>query len=155
MSQRPEIILRGVTEADLPILFEFQREPEANEMAAFPARSEIEFFRHWRERILVNPDVIMQAIEWDGQLVGHVAAFNRDGRRLIGYWIGKRYWGRGLATAAVTEFLASRETTRPLSAFVAVRNVASFRVLQKCGFRQAGKAIRASDGIDELRMELR
>ena len=33
-----EIRLREVTEADLPILFEHQREPEANRMAAFPAR---------------------------------------------------------------------------------------------------------------------
>ncbi len=40
--------LRDVTEDDLPILFEHQREPDANRMAAWPARSHGAFMAHWR-----------------------------------------------------------------------------------------------------------
>ena len=39
-------VLRDVTEADLPILFEYQREPEANRMAAFPPREFIVGFNY-------------------------------------------------------------------------------------------------------------
>ena len=41
---------------------------------------------------------------------------------LVGYWIGRRDWGRGIATRALALFL-ERVTTRPLYAFVAVNNV--------------------------------
>jgi RimJ/RimL family protein N-acetyltransferase len=149
----PEILLRNVVETDLPLLFAFQREPEACQMVVWRPREEAEFYEHWRNNILANPEVIMQAVEWDNHLVGHVAAFTRDGRRLIGYWFGKRYWGRGIATAAVRAFLVAKEKTRPLSAFVAVENPGSFRVLQKCGFRHVEDLV-GSDGVEERRLEL-
>ena len=52
--------------------------------------------------------------------------------------IGKEYWGKGVATAALSAFL-TRVTDRPLSARVAKDNVGSLRVLQKCGFVIAGE----------------
>jgi RimJ/RimL family protein N-acetyltransferase len=53
---------------------------------------------------------------------------------LVGYWIGKEYWGRGIATAALQEFLTHLKM-RPLHAYVAKHNKASIRVLEKCGFK--------------------
>ena len=44
------------------------------------------------------------------------------------------HWGKGVATKAVSAFLRQVET-RPLYAHVAKHNVASLRVLEKCGFR--------------------
>ena len=58
----------------------------------------------------------------------------RSGEREVGYWIGKEYWGRGIATRALSESLDYLQT-RPLYARVARHNVASIRVLHKCGFR--------------------
>jgi RimJ/RimL family protein N-acetyltransferase len=55
-------------------------------------------------------------------------------RHATPYWIGRSYWGRGIATAALSAFLAV-ERSRPLNAHVASDNVASRRVLEKCGFR--------------------
>jgi RimJ/RimL family protein N-acetyltransferase len=48
--------------------------------------------------------------------------------------IDRAFWGRGIATAALSAFL-SLEQTRPLHAGVAKHNIASIRVLQKCGFK--------------------
>ena len=31
--------------------------------------------------------------------------WEQDGRRLIGYWVGMEFWGRGLATRALAEFV--------------------------------------------------
>lgn len=76
-----------------------------------------------------------------------------EGQREIGYWIGKEYWGRGIATEALAAFLLL-ETRRPLLAYAARDNVASIRVLEKCGFVRSGegKAFANARGmeIDEV-----
>ncbi|MEV7013010.1 GNAT family protein [Streptosporangium sp. NPDC051022] len=59
-------------------------------------------------------------------------------RRFIGYVFGRPYWGRGVGTRALTLFL-QREKARPLYADPFVGNTASVRLLEKCGFRRAGK----------------
>src|SRR5690606_23382047 len=71
--------------------------------------------------------------------------------RLVGYWIGRAYWGRGVATAALTELVATHERTRPLHAYVARDNAGSVRVLEKCGFRRVrGLVTVGPDGVEEL-----
>src|SRR4051794_4604110 len=97
--------LRDVTEADLPILFEHQREPEATWMAAWPARDHDAFMTHWRTKVLPIPANKKKTIVLDGgEVAGNILSWEQDGKRLIGYWIGKAYWGRGVATLALTEF---------------------------------------------------
>jgi RimJ/RimL family protein N-acetyltransferase len=56
----------------------------------------------------------------------------------ISYWLGKDYWGKGVATAALSAFLDHVEM-RPLYARVAKDNLASQRVLEKCGFTVDGE----------------
>jgi RimJ/RimL family protein N-acetyltransferase len=52
---------------------------------------------------------------------------------MVGYWLGKAYWGRGIASSALALFLDD-ERHRPLLATVAAHNVGSRRVLEKAGF---------------------
>jgi len=146
-------MLRDVREDDLPIFFEHQREPEANRMAAFPARERDEFMLHWRTKVMGNPAGRKRAIVVDGRVVGNIVSWDGAGRRLVGYWIGREYWGRGVATAALSEFL-QEEPTRPLCAYVALHNHGSIRVLQKCGFRQVGGVRAGPDGVEEYLFEL-
>jgi RimJ/RimL family protein N-acetyltransferase len=127
-----KILLRDVVEADLPTLFEHQMDPEANRMAAFTPRNKDEFFVHWN-KILVDDTVAKKTILFNGQVAGSIVSFERDGEREVGYWIGREYWGRGIATKALSVFL-DHVKARPLFAHVAKYNVASIRVLEKCGF---------------------
>jgi RimJ/RimL family protein N-acetyltransferase len=129
--------LRDVQEADLLILYEHQRDPVANQMAAFPARDRDAFVAHWA-KIRVDPTTMSKAILFDGRVAGWIGSFERGGERLVGYWIGRDYWGKGIASRALAEFL-QYDTTRPLRARVAKHNVASVRVLQKCGFSICGE----------------
>jgi len=149
-------LLRDVREADLAVLFEHQREPEATEMALFPARDRDAFDAHWR-RVLADDAVTKKTIVHEGRVAGNVLSWEQDGRRLIGYWVGKEFWGKGLATQALTEFVDELET-RPLHAWVATTNVGSVRVLEKCGFVRTGSRANFDERwgrrIEELLFEL-
>ena len=151
-----EVQLRDVIEDDLPILFEHQMDPEANRIAAFTPRNEKDFFAHWT-KILADDTVVKKTILFDGRVAGSVVSFERDGDREVGYWIGREYWGRGIATRALSEFLDLVEM-RPLYAHVANHNVASIRVLEKCGFAVSRhfKAIATDRGeeVEEVILKL-
>ena len=131
-----DVRLRDVTDADLPIFFEQQLDPDANRMAAFPARDRQAFTAHWT-KILGDPTIIIKTILFDGQVAGNIVSFEQSGKPLVGYWLGKEYWGRGIATKALSQFLG-HVTARPLYAHVAKHNIASIRVLEKCGFTISG-----------------
>ena len=151
-SRASGIHLRPVTESDLPILFEHQREPEANEMAAFPARDRDAFMAHWT-KILGDETAVAMTVVVDSCVAGNVGCWTQDDQRLVGYWIGKEHWGKGVATRMLSMFLRL-VADRPLHAHVAKHNVASIRVLEKCGFALCAKATGApgepADGIEEL-----
>lgn len=144
-------MLREVRESDLPILFEQQLDPEATQMAAFPARDRQAFMEHWA-RILIDESLITRAIVFDGQVAGNIGSFESAGHWQVAYWIGKQYWGRGIATRALSEFMRD-VTERPLYAHVAKHNTASIRVLQKCGFTICGEE-RGDDQIEEFILRL-
>lgn len=127
-----EVSLRDVRQADLPVLFEQQLDPEATRMAAFPSRRYDAFMAHWA-KCMADDTNVLKAIILDGRVAGSIVSWVQSGRRHVGYWLGREYWGRGIATAALARFLACVKA-RPLYAHVATANTASIRVLQKCGF---------------------
>lgn len=139
------VILRELEEADLPVLFEHQIDPEANRMAAFPARDRDSFMAHWA-KVLADDAVVRRTILLDGEIVGNIVRFVQSGESRIGYWIDRKYWRKGIATRALSLFLGDIPA-RPLYARVAKHNTASVRVLTKCGFTICGED-RAFDGPD-------
>lgn len=154
------LLLRCMENDDLPVFFEHQQDPEANYMAAFTAKDPANreaFIAHW-QRILADKTVILQTILCDGQVAGSVSSYEEEGRPEVTYWLGKEYWGKGIATWALTEFLARHNTTRPIYARVAKDNPGSRRVLEKCGFKIIGEskgfANARGQEIEELLLEL-
>jgi RimJ/RimL family protein N-acetyltransferase len=151
----PRVRLRRVEEHDLPVFFEHQRDPDANRMANFDARDLDAFMAHWR-KILGDETVVVRTVELDGLVTGNVVSWEHDGERDVGYWIGRQFWGKGIATAALAAFLEELDT-RPLHAHVATHNVASIRVLEKCGFERTGDGSTPSvddGGVEELVLKL-
>jgi RimJ/RimL family protein N-acetyltransferase len=140
--------LRDVRDDDLPIFFAHQHDPEASRMAAFTAREWDAFMTHWRGTVLGNERAGKQTIVVDGEVAGNVVSWDQEAERLVGYWIGRDYWGRGIATAALLAYLAY-DTTRPLHAHVAAHNLGSIRVLEKCGFHRVGDCSTGADGVAE------
>lgn len=141
-----DVQLRDVTEEDLPILYVHQIDAESNRMADVPARDREGFKAHWG-KLLDDDSVITKAILFRGKVAGHVCFFVRDGEPLVGYWLAKELWGKGIASAALPQFLRVARR-RPLYAHVAKHNLGSVRVLEKCGFQRTEKAPAAEwDGL--------
>jgi RimJ/RimL family protein N-acetyltransferase len=128
-----KIRLRPVLETDIPILFQQQLDTEAAAMSAYPSKDRGEFMRHW-EGILKNKNVTARAIIYKEKMAGHILCW-KEGKyeQRVGYWIGREFWSRGIASTAVAELLAQVKI-RPLVAEVANHNIASKRVLEKNGF---------------------
>jgi RimJ/RimL family protein N-acetyltransferase len=152
-----DVLLRDVIEDDLPIFFDHQRDPDANQMAAFPARDREAFMAHWT-KILGDETGTTKTILFDGQVAGNVVSWGQPGERNVGYWLGREFWGKGIATKALSEFLRLLKT-RPLHAHVARHNIASLRVLQKCGFTTIAGEAKVSSGepgeeVEELILRL-
>ena len=85
------------------------------------------------------------AIEVDGEAIGGIGIEpETDVERVsaeIGYWLGESFWGRGIATAALTAVTAEAfkrfEFTR-LYALPFADHIASVRVLEKAGYVREG-----------------
>jgi len=77
----------------------------------------------------------------------------REGR--LGYWVGARFWGHGVATEAAGRLarwaMANLDLDR-LTATVAVDNPASIAVLRRIGFRPAGEGTQEFVGRGERRV---
>jgi RimJ/RimL family protein N-acetyltransferase len=160
-----KITLRPILESDLPIFFAHQQHQPARHMAAFmpceDADDRGDFDFHWAN-LMRSDTILKRSIEADGQLVGHIMSFgipnDQDGvEREITYWIDHHHWGRGIAGEALSQFLTI-ETTRPLFGRAAKDNVASIRLMERCGFRliahERGFANARGEEIDEVVMAL-
>ena len=153
------LTLREVRDEDLPLLFEQWADPVAAHMAAFTAPDHMDpdaFERRW-SRLRADETVLNRVIVVDDVVAGTIGSWGDPGEREVTYWIGRSYWGRGIATDALNAFL-DVERSRPLHARVVSDNVASRRVLEKCGFRLAeeGRWFANARGaeIDELLLRL-
>lgn len=140
MSERLQITLRPVEDADLDILFAQQNDPGAHEMVAYIPREPNDrdaFDRHWA-RIRVDRTILIRTVLANGEVAGHVLSFLKDGKPQVGYWLGRSHWGRGIASRALALFLEVHPI-RPLFAHAAADNAGSIRVLEKNGFVSIGE----------------
>lgn len=140
MNKKTNLKLRQTRIEDLYILFQFQLDEEANYLAAFipkdPTDKSAYLSKH--TKLLNDPTINYLTITVNDNIVGSIVKFEMEGEAEITYWIDKEYWGQGIATKALREFLTV-ETKRPICGRVAFDNVGSQKVLEKCGFVKAAK----------------
>jgi ribosomal-protein-alanine N-acetyltransferase len=88
-----------------------------------------------------GPNATNFAIVVNGEIIGGagfaIGEYEKSCSAEIGYWLGEAYWGRGYASAALrtlTEYAFAKHRLRRLAAVVYAPNIASTRVLEKCGY---------------------
>jgi RimJ/RimL family protein N-acetyltransferase len=86
-----DLVLRETTLDDLPILFEHQRDPVANEVAVFAARDWDAFVPH-DAKIRSDPTLIRRTVVVDDKVVGSIGCFG-DEQREVWYWYDRAVWG--------------------------------------------------------------
>jgi RimJ/RimL family protein N-acetyltransferase len=129
--------LRPVVDADLEVFFQQQLDPDANWMAAFTADDPSDrraFDERWAGILGDGVSRRAMTVLFDERVAGHIVCFERFENREVGYWLGKEFWGKGVASAALAQYLATIPE-RPLHARAASDNAGSIRVLENCGFR--------------------
>lgn len=134
-----KIILRPTEIVDLELFFTFQLDKEASYLAAFTPKDPTDKIAYIEKytKLLNDPAINMRTIIVDNAIVGSIAKFEMEGDAEITYWIDKNFWGNGVATAALKEFLII-ENTRPIFGRTAFDNLSSQRVLEKCRFVKVG-----------------
>ena len=117
------------------------------------------------DNIASKDDAIIRGIFEDGQLAGVTGIHpQQDVYRKsaeLGYWLGQKYWGRGIATEAVSQVLDlafSMLDINRVFASVFEYNLGSQKVLKKNGFKYEGTSIKAvfknGEFFDEFRYAL-
>ena len=140
--------LRVVVDSDLEFFFIHQSDEEANRLIGFAPRNREDFKTHWA-KVLSDDDIVKQTIVAGGEVAGDIVCFLQSGEREVEYWLGREFWGRGIATKALAAFLV-QVPERPLFAHVAKHNYASHRVLEKCGFVVVGEERSISEVTNEV-----
>ncbi len=125
-----DVSLRPVREEDLECFLAHEHDPEAVRRSRFTPRPREALLRHWRERVLGDPDCFVRTVTAGG--------------RFGGYWLGRPYWARGIGTRALGLFL-ELEPVRPLYADPFSGNAASVRLLERHGFARAGTVRHGED----------
>jgi len=140
MNNSVTITLRNAETSDISIFFEQQLDLEANRMAAF-VRADLHdraaFDAHWK-RIMDSTGIVNKTILRGEEVSGHISCYPREGELEVTYWLGKKHWGKGVATQALKKLL-QEITDRPIFARAAKDNIGSIRVLQKCDFKIIGE----------------
>jgi RimJ/RimL family protein N-acetyltransferase len=137
------IELRPVRDEDLPVFHQHHVDVESRHMAAFVAAQapDLASFVARFKSHLENPTNVARTIVVAGRVAGHVLTWESEpGRPEVTYWIGREFFGRGVASRALELFLRHEQPIRPIHGRCADGNPASLRVLEKCGFVRVGEA---------------
>lgn len=135
-----QITLRDVQPADLDQFFAFQQDSDAAHMAGFAPTNPQDrgiFDHHWGQ-LLNDEHSTVRTIDVGGQAAGSIAAYLDQEVYEVMFWTDKQFWGQGVTTTAMDQFL-DEFTTRPLRARVVDDNAGSLKILQSRGFAEVGQ----------------
>jgi ribosomal-protein-alanine N-acetyltransferase len=150
MLETKRLALRAMSLADAPAMFEYASDPEVTKYVSWPQHSSSSdserFLRTVIESYKTNcPSgwgiVLKESNAFIGT-IGMVCSWKRGNYTLeIGYCMNRRNWGYGLATEAaqaVVECLFRQTSVNRIEAQCHCENIASARVLEKCGMQLEG-----------------
>ena len=135
------LLLRPLRMSDVDVVYQYAQDPEWARYLDVPQpylRSDAEDFlgrqlaKSWSE----EPD---WAVVSDGKVIGGVSLHDRDRERRtveLGYAVARAHWSQGFATEAVKAVVTAvfrNLSFKTVSARADVRNIASWRVMEKVG----------------------
>ena len=154
------IVLRPWRDSDAAVLYKWASDPDVGPRAGWAPHQSVEESLEVI-RTVFNDVTNTWAIELKetGEAIGAMGfgpSCNcnlpaRDGEPLIGYWIAKPYWNRGICTDALRLMIEHIRRVTDVKSLISghfVDNPASGRVMEKCGFVPTGETV-----IDETQYQ--
>lgn len=147
MLETQRLILRNLTQEDANDFFEYSKDEEVGKNAGWKPHESLEESRQiLNEVFLVEEDVFAMIEKQSGKLIGTVGLISdvtrtNEDARMLGYALGKAYWGKGLMTEAVNALLTYGFDVKRygiISVSYYTDNFRSQRVIEKCGFQFEG-----------------
>lgn len=133
---------REFTPADAPALYELNADPEVIRYTGDPpfdsVEAALEFIRKYDAYSLTGMGRWAMELCLDGTFIGWCGLKQQEGEVDLGYRLHRRYWGHGYATEAAMACLEhgfSRLGHDSIIGRVMHQNIASRKVLEKCGMR--------------------
>ncbi len=165
------LTLRPWQESDAKALFKYASDPEVGPRAGWPPHKSVEESLEIIRTLFNNDSTWAIVLKETGEAIGAMGYGPscecnlpaRDSEPLIGYWVGRPYWNRGICTEALRlmmDFIRANTDIASLISGHFIDNPASGRVMEKCGFIPTGETcIDPSQGsetpIRVLRLELK
>jgi len=120
------ITLTETEKDDLNSFFQFQLDKEAIYMAAFTLKDPNDKTAYIEKysKHLADPTINMRTIKVNEEIAGSISKFVLENEAEITYWIDRKFWGQGIATTALKDFLKI-EQTRPIYGRVPFDNYGS------------------------------
>ena len=156
------LFLRPVRESDAEALYACCREPEVGLSAGWKPHESLTETRSLMKQVFLDQESVWAILLSDsGTLIGTGGLIPDPKRensraRMLGYSLGKEYWGRGYMTEAVRAMLRCGFEDMDLeliSAYCYPGNERSRRVISKCGFQYEGTLTRAEERFDGAVMD--
>lgn len=143
------LTLRPLEKSDAPaIFFGYANDPEATRYVSWRTNTQLAEVERYLEAVCGSLWHKQSSFGWalvlrdSGALVGSLdLRFEAPHRAHFGYIVAKAYWNRGLCTEALSALLTwtrSDPTIQRVWACCDVDNIASARVMEKCGLRNEG-----------------
>lgn len=138
--QEDTLRLRPISLFDVPMIVELANDWEVASMVSrLPFPYEPRHAEQWISEIEQHRREDVWAIECEGYFAGCVG-YNRSSisHGELGYWLGKPFWGRGLATRAAWQIISHGFASEPFHHFTAsyfLDNLRSKKVLERLGFQ--------------------
>ena len=138
----PRLLLRRARPDDLAGLHSVLGDERAMTYWSTPPHSELQQTREWLDSMLASTLQESEdfVITLGGETIGKIGAYRLPD---FGYILSPRYWGLGLASEAMTAFLAhafTRDDITRLTADIDPRNEASIRLIKRHRFVETGRA---------------
>ena len=140
------LILRPWREEDAEAAFPYMHDPEVGPRARWPAHESVEESRRTVREVLIAPETfaitLKQLAPFDvpigaiGLKFGADSAFAEENEAEVGYWIGRPFWGHGIAPEATVEVIRHAFEDLGLAAVWCAYyegNEQSHRVTEKAG----------------------
>lgn len=157
MMETERILLRPWYDSDAEALFKCASDPDVGPRAGWPPHKSVEESLEIIRTLFHNDTTWAIVLKGSGEgsvengepigAIGYGPSCDcnlpaREDEPLIGYWIAKPYWNKGICTEALKLMLDHIQNTTDIPSLISghfIDNPASGKVMEKCGFIPTGE----------------